>query len=721
MMLKPTKNVTMDGNFVMRERMSGAINALSISPDNASVVVAGREILKVYNLQKTEVVESLNLRAGSHFNLNYSSNDVKWGNNATKTKIATAATNGAIILWDLNKIGRKEERVITEHSRAVNRICFQPDNGHILLSASQDGTMKCWDFRDPKNTARYRFEGKSESVRDVQFNPVNIYEFAAAFETGTIQKWDMRNPKALYNKKVSAHNGPCLTVDWHPNGKLVASGGRDKTIKVWDMTSDNRRPLYTIRTMASVSRIQWRPGFDNEIASCALLTDSRVHIWDIRRPHIPKYAFDEHDTTPTGFLWLNSIELLSVSKDKWFIRQNIKGSQRSFDLLKRNGVGWNIQGDIAFTIDKSSRNLFVDESLTSKPHHNDSLKNWKRSAPKHTLDEEVIQYIPPQSCGIVHMPLFDFEAFSVFAENYIISSSNVALACDINGELAWKMGRYRTAQTWKIIGMFYSEDPDMEGSIHDDYQLSDTENVEEENKELEESDIQEEEEEERLEENDSNFNMHEEAARSSNEGDSSSLNTSESSFAKNMPSNFNLRLPWKHEPVVMDLFQYYTEQGDVQMCVTLYLVLEKYLNIDSERLEDWFNSYIELLHRFKLWSTATAIIKACKLQNVRERNEDATTINVACNTCFKLVNGTSGGSWACDKCHRLLNPCTICHQTVKGLYAWCQGCNHGGHLNHMRAWFANEKQCATGCGHICVLQPLSTPQPSASTTIETNV
>lgn len=38
----------------------------------------------------------------------------------------------------------KIERVITEHSRAVNRICFQPENGNILLSASQDGMMKCW-------------------------------------------------------------------------------------------------------------------------------------------------------------------------------------------------------------------------------------------------------------------------------------------------------------------------------------------------------------------------------------------------------------------------------------------------------------------------------------------------------------------------------------------------------------------------------------------------
>lgn len=43
---------------------------------------------------------------------------------------------------------------------------------------------------------------------------------------------------------------------------------------------------------------------------------------------------------------------------------------------------------------------------------------------------------------------------------------------------------------------------------------------------------------------------------------------------------------------------------------------------------------------------------------------------------------------------------------MKGLYVWCQGCNHGGHLVHMKEWFATEKLCATGCGHTCVLQPL---------------
>ncbi|CAO3678190.1 unnamed protein product [Umbelopsis vinacea] len=457
-------NSPMDNSAVppyrpVRYQLPGALNALSSSPDGEYAVVAGREVLKVLHVTTQEATEYINLRTGSNLSLNYSSNDVKWGNNGTRNKIATAATNGAIIIWDLNKTGRKTDRVISEHTRAVNRVCFQPNNGYVLLSASQDGNIKAWDLRDPKAAAKYSYEGKSESVRDVQFNPLNTNEFAAGFETGTIQKWDMRNPKLIYERKVSAHNGPCLTVDWHPDGRTLASGGRDRTIKVWDMTSDSRKPQYTIRTMASVSRIQWRPGYDNEIASCALLSDNGLHIWDVRRPNIAKYTFDEHSTTPTGktcrFQWLSPDVVISCAKDRFFMRHEIVGAYQPIELLRKNGIGWNIHGDLVFSIDKSTGDSFVDEIST--PGLSNVIARKQRRARTTTGEELPLQYIPPQTCGIAHLPLFDYETFSVLAQNYIISGEDLKTACETNAKIAWSMQRFRAAQTWKIVQLLFSD------------------------------------------------------------------------------------------------------------------------------------------------------------------------------------------------------------------------------------------------------------------------
>ncbi|KAJ8653917.1 hypothetical protein O0I10_010365 [Lichtheimia ornata] len=655
-------------NGLIRYRLPGTVNTISISQDRELVAVAGREVLKVLTVSPTHVDEVLNLRAGSNLKANYSVTDIKWGNNVTKNKVVTAATNGSIVLWDINKAtGRRAERMINEHSRSVNRVCFQPENGHILLSASQDGTMRCWDLREPRAQARYRFEGKSESVRDVQFNPLIHHEFAAAFEAGIIQKWDMRNPKTLYEKKMSAHNGPCLTIDWHANGRWVASAGRDKTIKVWDMSVDSRRPLYTIRTMAAVARIQWRPDHENEITSCSLISDSRMYIWDIRRPHIAKYAFNEHDSSTTGFIWYDADVLYSSAKDKTFVRQAMQHAYEPANLLCRNGMGWNIQGDLAFAVDQSARDKFVDESVIPRPTVSQP-KKWKKLA-KMPIEQEVVQYIPPQSCGIAHLPLFDFEAFSLFAENYDISNTDILASCEKNCEIAWKLSRYRTAQAWKIISLLFR--PEHDGDKEDEVDDDDDEEQEE-------------------------------SGRKAN-GEASEKSGIDSDTEDTMT---DLWQAWEHEGVIHELLEYYTEQGDVQMCVTLYLVLQNHITVNHDQIEDWFSAYIDLLQRFKLWTTAAAVINACPVSRIRERNENSTTINIACNNCFKLVSGSAQGAWACDKCHQLLNGCSICHQTVRGLYVWCQGCNHGGHLEHMREWFSNEPLCPTGCGHSCKLSPL---------------
>jgi WD40 repeat protein len=39
------------------------------------------------------------------------------------------------------------EMMLTEHTRAVNRVSWHPENANSFLTGSQDGTMKLWVCR----------------------------------------------------------------------------------------------------------------------------------------------------------------------------------------------------------------------------------------------------------------------------------------------------------------------------------------------------------------------------------------------------------------------------------------------------------------------------------------------------------------------------------------------------------------------------------------------
>jgi WD40 repeat protein len=152
-------------------------------------------------------------------------------------------------------------------------------------------------------------------VRDVQFNPHFVQQFVAVSDNGTTQIWDLRKTDRP-EKQFTAHSGPVFSVDWHPdNRSWLATAGRDKTIKVWNI--DQRlAPEHTIWTIASVGRVKWRPQRKYHIASTALMFDCSVSVWDVRRPYVPFAAFTEHKDVCTGILWrCNDPDLLlSTSK-----------------------------------------------------------------------------------------------------------------------------------------------------------------------------------------------------------------------------------------------------------------------------------------------------------------------------------------------------------------------------------------------------------------------
>jgi len=103
----------------------------------------------------------------------------------------------------------------------------------------------------------------------------------------------------------------------------------------------------------------------------------------------------------------------------------------------------------------------------------------------------------------------------------------------------------------------------------------------------------------------------------------------------------------------------------------------------------------------------SAALAARERERDREREEErakaeATLVPVLEPGCGELQAVAPA---RCGSCRDPLSTCSVCLQPVRGVYVWCQGCGHGGHLEHLVEWFAAfSSLCPAGCMHVCHLQ-----------------
>lgn len=402
--------------------------ALDISPYRTHAIVAGRDILKTVRVSGSTCAEDFNLRSSiiayaSNHNPTgnaisakskdqLAANDVKWSHGAYDSTIATAAANGRIVLYDINRTGVELAR-LHEHNRQVHKVAFNPHKGNFLLSGSQDATMKLWDLRELTGersvmTCRsvYSFPGNNEGIRDLRWSPTDGMEFAAGTDNGVIQRWDLRKANAPL-LKVNAHEKTCHSVDWHPDGKHLVSGGADKSVKVWDFTSTDRRmkPSYYLRTPQAVLNVRWRPACWTTDAQapgswqCTQLVtsydhqDPRVHIWDFRRPYMPLQELDRYDVPPTDMLWHSDNLLWTVGTAGMFTQTDIHFAPKLEDRRSVSVVTSAPNGQICFfagirpprrrSIDDSSAKLLA---LSKRSSSVDKLSS-SHSATDGSLEE----------------------------------------------------------------------------------------------------------------------------------------------------------------------------------------------------------------------------------------------------------------------------------------------------------------------------------------------
>lgn len=194
--------------------------------------------------------------------------------------LAIALTAATAATWSgfLGRTPPRGRAALVGHARLVESVAFAPD-GHTLASCGFDGTVRLWDLapwdgRRPaaseslehpsvvfatafsadgsrlaavgdrfvtiwsRNPAYHReVERQGETFHGAAFAP-DGRTLALGAEDGTIRLWDL--PEARERAVLRGHTGTVRCLAFSPDGKLLVSGSQEGRLLVWDPARGTR-------------------------------------------------------------------------------------------------------------------------------------------------------------------------------------------------------------------------------------------------------------------------------------------------------------------------------------------------------------------------------------------------------------------------------------------------------------------------------------------------
>ena len=194
------------------------------------------------------------------------------------TLIATACDDTLVRLW--NPLTGEIVSNLGSHDSVAECVAFSP-SGKLLASGSKHGEIKLWETQTRTNTATFHV-ADDNIIWSIVFTPDGRY--LAAAEGGMIDRsittghlvsvWEVSSGKLVTT--LRSHTLDVRTLAYSPDGKILATGSWDGTIKFWDTTS--YREIVTLKTGRVQSLAFSADG--KRLASAG--ADQTIKLWDVR-------------------------------------------------------------------------------------------------------------------------------------------------------------------------------------------------------------------------------------------------------------------------------------------------------------------------------------------------------------------------------------------------------------------------------------------------------
>lgn len=214
----------------------GGVRGLSFSPDGATLAAAAERAedqrliggqITLWNVRTGNVDQTLADDKGDFVAVAY----LPTGRTLV-TAVDSPFENGATFLLDALTRGSRHE--LQGQQGHIASVLCSPD-GRFIVSGSDDRIVRIWDAHTGSLVQQKTLSGPIYTLAcspDSRYLAAGTVAPRRSIESGTVTLWDLQTFRSLWTHP--AHSNGVLTVAFTPDSRVVATGGNDGMVRLWE-------------------------------------------------------------------------------------------------------------------------------------------------------------------------------------------------------------------------------------------------------------------------------------------------------------------------------------------------------------------------------------------------------------------------------------------------------------------------------------------------------